>query len=146
MMRVGRIVTLAALCTGMAQAPGQAPQVPLGTWLGTVRQINNPNNRNSRPASLEVKKVPDPHWRWRSGEAEILSVTFRAQQDAFEVSTVTLDLRTFSFSFTHPEQGERIQCALAEQADGSYEGACTGAGFERQVTLRPPDTPPGPGR
>lgn len=122
----------------------RAQELKVGTWSGTVTQGNQ--NRNTRPASLEVKMVPDPHWRWRAGPKELLSVTFVTQGGSYELSDIRLEGGTLAYSFTFPLRGEKVNCELKRQADGSYEGDCAGGSYRRRVALTPPTDSPEPAK
>ncbi len=140
----GAVVVTAAALMGLLSTPVAGQEVPLGAWSGSV---SNPGsqNRGPQPASLDLKKVPDPHWRWRGGPRDVLTGIFVAGQAKFELSTIHFDGDTLAYAFTNDERDGRVQCELKRQMDGSYEGDCSGAGFRRHVLLRPPDNPPGPG-
>lgn len=132
------VVGMVTGCFMLRAIAASGQDVPVGMWNGTV---SNPNNRNTPPASLDLKKVPDPHWRWRAGPREVLQGTFAAANDKFEVGTVRLDGDTLAFTFANAERDSHVQCELKRQQDGGYEGACAGEGFNRRLMLRPPDAP-----
>jgi hypothetical protein len=125
----------------MLSVPVYGQELDVGTWSGSMMGVGQ--NRNSRPATLEVKMVPDAHWRWRGGPRELKSIDFVTPQGSYEVSGASLDAGTLSFSFTDRIRDDKIRCDLKRQADGSYEGDCSGGNFRRHVILRPPDAPPG---
>jgi hypothetical protein len=128
---------LAVVAWGLT-APASGQDMAVGTWSGTARREDRPA---TRPASLEIKRVPDPHWRWRGGSGEILGITFVVSGQSNDVDVMSLEAGTLSFSFTDPRgPGTRTHCTLKAQPDGSYEGRCSGTrGNFTLLTLRPPD-------
>ena len=119
-----------------------AQDLALGTWTGTVRNAP-PRNPNPRPASLVVKKGPDPHWRWRGGAQELLGIAFTYQQTTVEVGELRVADGRLSYSFADPGQDGTVACELKREADGSYAGECKGKEFGvRLVTLSPPEPDP----
>ena len=113
-----------------------AQELREGTWSGSQ---SNPNNGNTQAVSLEVKKIADPHWRWRASTEELLSATLIGRQGQFLVSEIRLDAEKLSYSYTL-RQGGRVNCNLTRQQDSSYAGDCVpqDGGGRRLVTLTPP--------
>ena len=113
-----------------------AQELPEGTWSGSQ---TNPNNGNTQTFSLEVKKIADPHWRWRASTEELLSATLTGRQGQFLVSDIQLDGEKLSYSYT-ARQGGRVNCNLTLQQGSSYAGECVrqDGGGRRLVTLTPP--------
>ncbi len=135
------------LCLGLSVAiacsvcpTALAEQLQVGTWSGTWANRGG-NNPRERPVTIEVKKTADPHWRWRSGEQELLDGTFvgaggttvRAQ-----ISDVSLDDASLSFSFRTGDL--KVNCRLVLNSDGDYEGDCVGEGGfgGKHLLLSPP--------
>ena len=119
----------------------QGEQLQEGTWSGSWV---NPKSNNPRPRSIsiEVKKGPDPHWRWRSGHGEVLTATFVGRNGLHsQLTNVQLDKGTLSYSFL---QGDAtVNCRLSLGEDGAYEGDCFGASLgRRHLTLAPPEDSP----
>ncbi len=113
-----------------------AQELPEGTWSGSQ---TNPNNGNTQIFSLEVKKIADPHWRWRASTEELLSATLTGGQFQVLVTDIQLDAEKLSYSYT-ARQGGRVNCNLTLQQGSSYAGDCVpqDGGGRRLVTLTPP--------
>ncbi len=113
-----------------------AQELPEGTWSGSQ---TNPNNGNTQIFSLEVKKIADPHWRWRASTEELLSATLTGGQLQVLVTDIQLDAEKLSYSYT-ARQGGRVNCDLTLQQGSSYAGECVrqDGGGRRLVTLTPP--------
>ena len=116
-----------------------AQQLEEGTWSGT-RIAMRANNPRPMRVSLEIKKTPDPHWRWRPAQGNVWNVTFVTPQRRFQVGDLQLDSRTFSFSY---RDEELVSCQLSRQADGTYEGECIteGSPDKTRITLAPSKIP-----
>lgn len=116
----------------------QGQQLQEGTWSGTMLRTN-PKGVPGQPrsVSLEVKKIPDPHLRWRPGKGEVLNVTHITPQGRFSVSDLHLEKGSLSFSY---RQESSVTCRLDRKPDGAYEGECIGEGATRawRLTLTPP--------
>lgn len=117
----------------------QGQELQEGTWSGTWVRMDRNNNPQGQGVSLEVKKVTDPHWRWRPGGGELLSVTFVVPQGRSQVSGLRLESGTLSYSFRRPVDDQTTECRLALRTDGTYEGDCVGP-QRFHVTLTPPET------
>lgn len=116
----------------------QGQEFQEGTWSGTsVRVGGRNNNPQAQRVSLEVKKIPDPHWRWRPGKGEVLNVTFIMPQGRAQVSDLRVEKGSLSFWY---RQEVLVTCRLDRQADDVYQGECVGDGDARRfrVTLTPP--------
>ncbi len=113
-----------------------AQELREGTWSGSQ---SNPNNGNTQAISLEVKKIADPHWRWRASTEELLSATLTGGQLQVLVTDIQLDAEKLSYSYT-ARQGGRVNCDLTLQQGSSYAGECVrqDGGGRRLVTLTPP--------
>lgn len=113
-----------------------AQELPEGTWSGSQ---TNPNNGNTQIFSLEVKKIADPHWRWRASTEELLSTTLTGGQLQVLVTDIQLDAEKLSYSYT-ARQGGLVNCNLTLQQGSSYAGECVrqDGGGRRLVTLTPP--------
>ena len=113
-----------------------AQELREGTWWGSQ---TNPNNGNTQAVSLEVKKIEDPHWRWRAGTEELLSATLIGPLGQYLVTEIRLDAEKLSYSYTR-RQGGRVNCNLILQQGSSYAGDCVrqDGGGRRLVTLTPP--------
>ena len=112
-----------------------AQELPEGTWSGSQ---TNPNNGNTQTFSLEVKKIADPHWRWRASTEELLSTTLTDRQGQLFVTDIQLDGEKLSYSYT-ARQGGLVNCNLTRQQGSSYAGECVRQDRERRlVTLTPP--------
>lgn len=134
------IVVTVALVYGFASF-AQAQDLQVGTWSGTMRNSTEAlGSARIRSVSIVIKKVPDPHWRWRS-TGDLTTATFiipdGGLQGSFELSSIVLKDGKLSYSFASTSD-EQVRCALARQADGSYEGDCTVGNFARHITLSPP--------
>jgi len=110
-----------------------------GTWSGTWVRVDRNNNPQGQGVSLEVKKVPDPHWRWRPAGGELLTATFVVQQGRSQVSALRSENGTLSYSFRRPVDDQPTECRLALRTDGTYEGECIGP-QRFHVSLTPPET------
>ena len=132
----GAIVVTVLLGCGLASSV-QAQDLQVGTWSGTMRNSTvAPGQARTRPVSLVIKKAPDPHWRWRT-MGDLTTATFMIPQGSFELSSIVLKDGKLSYSFASTND-EQARCGLTRQADGSYEGDCTGGDFARHITLSPP--------
>jgi hypothetical protein len=135
---VGACVASGLIATAR-QSASEPGDVPVGTWTGTGR-ISAPNIRNPVPAphNLVVQRLADPHWRWRGGPKEILTIGVRGRGagGAYEVSRVEYRGKTLSYSYTRPA-GD-VTCSLVRQDDERFEGDCVGAGFNAHVILTQP--------
>ena len=126
----------------------QGQELQEGTWTGTATRFNQRQNQvQSQPASLEVKRVPDPHWRWRPGGGELLSVKFVVQlgnrAQPAQVSGFRLENGTLTYSYQQDDA--EVSCRLNVRKDGAYEGDCVvvgvggaGKGGWGHLTLTPP--------
>ena len=115
----------------------QAQELQEGTWSGTLTLQNQ-----GQALSVEVKKITDPHWRWRAGTEEVLSATLTFPLGQVPLSEIRLEGEQLSYSFTVPQIGAKVSCGLTLQAEGSYDGECAvegGGGPTIQVTLTPPE-------
>ncbi len=65
-----------------------AQELREGRWSGSR---TNPDNGNTQAISLEVKKIADPHWRWRASTEELLSTTLTDSQGQVLVTDIQLD-------------------------------------------------------
>ena len=135
MLIVAVLTTLAP--AGWFSSTLRAEELEEGTWSGSLRLGNQ-----SLPANLEVKRVQDPHWRWRPGGEKVLSVT----QGGQPVSDILLESGKLTYSAGLPPLiGGRINCSLELQEDGTYAGTCVLEGEEvgqaAQITLTPPAGP-----
>ena len=136
------VMTIASVVLGLALvSPALAEDLKVGTWSGTSTRVNAGGNRQTRPAFLEVKIVPDPHWQWRGGAKDLLNASFGVQQQRSELSAVRFEGGVLFFAFTQPEQDQRVQCDLKRQTDGTYEGDCRGGPQFHLVLTPPPDAP-----
>ena len=118
----------------------RADDLPLGTWTGFVRVLpRQPGGAvRNNPATLEIKKVPDPFSRWR-GTSEILSALFVRGNNRAEVSGIELTDTKLVFSFLAGEDSQGMShCELVKRPTGSFEGMCTRLD-NRIVVLSPPD-------
>lgn len=116
-----------------------AQELPEGNWSGSQ---TNPNNGNTQAIFLEVKKIADPHWRWRASTEELLSATLTGGQLQVLVTDIQLDAEKLSYSYT-ARQGGLVNCNLTLQQGSSYAGECVrqDGGGRRLVTLTPPTDP-----
>ena len=92
--------------------------------------------------TFEVKKVPDPHSRWRPGKGELLSITATFSRGS-EGSVPWSDIRLESekLSFWVPLRSLKLACSLRLEQGGGYAGECTGQGDEGlagSITMTPP--------
>ena len=141
-MRASILAIVGVASLGLVlSVPAYSQDLQVGNWSGTMMGVGQ--NRNSRPASLEVKLIPDPHWLWRGGPRDMRSVVLVTAQGSYDVGTASLDTDTLSFTFTERLHEDRVRCELKKQTDGSYEGGCSGGNFNQRLILRPPDAPPG---
>ena len=148
-----RMKTTAIVCACVAsgvlaaaqQSASDSEQIPVGTWQGTGR-ISGPNIRNPMPFphNLFVQKLTDPHWRWRGGPKEVLSVAVRGRgagaaggpAGSLDVARVEYRGSTLTYSYARP-QGD-VTCNLTRQSEDRFEGSCAGAGFSAEVVLTQP--------
>lgn len=111
----------------------------LSTWSGTIQNVNSRGvvNAVKNPASIEIKKIADPHWRWRDA-GDLTIATFIVPMGGFELGTFVQTDQKLSYSFNSiDEDDQKVQCELTRRADGAYEGDCSGANFRRLVVLNP---------
>ena len=122
----------------------QAQELQEGTWTGTLVRAPRAGGNNPQPqrVSLEVKKIPDPLWRWRPGRGEVLEVVFVVPQRRAPVTDLVIGKASLSFS--HQREDIQVNCRLDLQPDGAYEGDCVGDGDARtfRLTLTPPKAAP----
>jgi hypothetical protein len=138
-MKIFAVVAIMAVLTAPAR-PAWADDLPLGDWTGFGLNLFG-NNANRQPASLAIKKVPDPHVLWRGGSGELTSAVFQVQNvnNRFELGSISLTADALSFSFSHPDRQEPVSCMLRLQPkEGTYVGECLG----RRITLMPPSPAP----
>ena len=138
---VGKLAAAAGVfaISACLSAPVAAQDLREGEWSGTIRNTP-PRNANPRPASLIVEKGPDPHWRWRGGANEIVTITFTAAQLTAEVAEIRLADGRLTYSFDVPDGTEDDgSCELSAQPDGRYEGQCQQIFNGVLITLTPPD-------
>ncbi len=115
-----------------AQEVTSSQELQEGTWSGTLRGIGN---RGPQDLIFEVKRIPDPHARWRSGTGEVLSVTLLPQQGRgsrrgpMPLSDVRLQGETLSYRVTIL----KLDCSLMRQADGNFAGECVNEEDEGQI-------------
>ena len=131
-------LAIALAWSSLATLQGQ--QLQEGTWSGSWVNLSSDSNNRTRSVSIEVKKGPDPHWRWRSGHGEVLSATFGRRGGRSQLSNVQLDKETLSYSFQYGDA--TVNCRLSLREDGAYEGDCVGEGGKprrRHITLSPPE-------
>jgi hypothetical protein len=113
-----------------------AQQIPAGTWTGTALSLRGRNNQQARPASIEVKKTADPHWRWRPGGGDLLSTTFAVANARWTVGDLQFDGRVLSYWAMREES--KITCKLELQPEKNYLGECIGESTRLRVNLSPP--------
>lgn len=134
-----RLALVIAVAWSFASSSGlQGQELREGTWSGTVIRTGRQGVPGQpRSVSLEVKKIPDPHLRWRPGKREVLNVTHITPQGRFSVSDLRLEKESLSFSY---RQESSVTCRLDRKPDGAYEGECIGEGATRawRLTLTPP--------
>ncbi len=141
MVRWGLTAALAA-CFPFAAA-GEELQV--GSWSGTWTNSSPNGNQRPRDVSIEVKMTADPHWRWRGEKREVLNAKLlggpRGNQGGSALSDVQLDNGALSFSFQVGDS--QVDCLLARQDDGTFEGECKGTSRQAgRVLLSPPEAAP----
>ena len=122
----------------------QAQELQEGTWTGTLLRAPRQGGNNPQPqrVSLEVKKIPDPLWRWRPGRGEVLEVVLVVPQ--LRAPVTDLEIGKTSLSFSYQRDDIQINCRLNHQPDGAYEGECVGEGDPRKfrLSLTPPKAAP----
>src|SRR5215212_8532739 len=95
-----------AILIGSAPLLIHAQQLVVGTWSGTVRNATGAlRNANTRPASIVIKKVPDPHWRWRT-TGDVTTATFSVANGSYELSSIVLKDGKLEYSFASPTKDE----------------------------------------
>ncbi len=112
-------------------------------WSGSVRNAPNPQNPNAnpnvRPATVAIRKIPDPHWRWRGGSKDLPMRVFNLQNQPIPVNSFALDNDQLTFEYTRTPQEDQVKCSLARQTDGQFAGVCRASGnFSLLITLTPP--------
>jgi hypothetical protein len=118
-------------------------------WTGTLRNAPTPRNPspnpNPRPVTLSLRKMADPHWRWRGGDKEIDVRMFALPNQSLTLSAFDQVGDQLSFSATRPN-GTDMTCNLTRQDSGRFEGRCgQGGGTPNQLLeLVPPgaEAPP----
>jgi len=125
-------------------------RLSVSRWTGTAQNINGQGvvNSNRSQVLMEVKQVPDPHWRWRDvGELTVVNFIVGGNGGGtYETNSFTPGDKELSFTFSRttddePGRDDSVQCVLPRRADGAYEGDCKGGGFRRHLTLTPPAAP-----
>ncbi len=104
-----------------------AQELQEGTWSGTLTGLGG-GGRGPQDVIFEVKRIPDPHARWRSGTGEVLSVALLPQgrltrlrgPGPMPLSDVRLKGETLSYRVTILQ----LDCSLMRQADGNFAGEC----------------------
>ena len=131
MRKLARVLAILGMMTGFASTLA-AQDLKSGKWAITVIQPNG----NTVNITLEVKRVPDPHVRWRIGTPELVTYSAMRGQNLLPLRDVRLEGEKFSFL----AQGPVNKCDLNLQKDGSYAGECVGEnGQQRAITMRPPE-------
>jgi len=130
------VVFVTALILSPAGASAQEKKE--GTWTGTHQRTDG-QNRPVQKVTVDVKKVPDPHWAWRPTAAEVWSVTFngppvgRAQVGNFRLEAGTM-------TFYYMRQDLLYECTLRQQPSDAFSGRCDSDGSNQsfRITLNPP--------
>lgn len=118
------------------------------TWTGTVRNApsqRNPNpNPNIRQVTIGMRKMPDPHWRWRGGAKELTFRTFNLPNQSFPLNEFDVADDRLRYSYSQPGPGGEVTCTLARQPEGPFAGVCRreAGAILFLVELKPP-APPG---
>lgn len=119
-----------------AQETASSQEIREGTWLGSLTRPNG----SAMGVTFEVKKVPDPHSRWRPGKGELLSITAtfsRGFLGSVPLSNIRLESETLSFWIPF----RKLACSLRLEQGGDYAGECTGAdGLAGALIMSPPLT------
>jgi hypothetical protein len=112
-----------------------AQELQEGKWSGTRVQPNG----NVQNITFEVKRIPDPHARWRLGPVVILTATIAVGQNKVPLKDILLDGESLSYAFIQPNRAE-FRCSLMRQKDGSFTGKCTRMDNAEvaQITMVPP--------
>lgn len=132
------VVVLVTALSLLSSAGASAQEMQEGTWTGSHQRTDG-NNRQIQKVTVEVKKVPDPHWAWRPTAAEVWSVTFngppvgRAQVGNFRLEAGTM-------TFYYMRQDLQYECTLQQQPSDAFTGRCAsdGTGQVFRITLSPP--------
>lgn len=137
MNRAAVLLSLVIALAWFFSAALQGQELQEGTWSGTQLRLGARNPGQPRNVSIEVKKIPDPHLRWRPGKGEVWNVTHITPQGRFSVSDLHLEKESLSFSY---RQESLVTCRLDRKPDGAYEGECIAEGDARKtrLTLTPP--------
>ena len=108
-----------------------AQELQEGKWtVGLTREGRTLN------LTLEVKRIPDPHDRWRPGTGQLVTITAMRGQNVVTVIDVRLDGEKLSYRFVGGPGGLGA-CNLTRQKDGSYAGECVGADERTRVPITP---------
>ena len=135
---MNQLVMLVAMCGLLSAAGASAQEMKEGTWTGTHQRTDG-NNRPVQKVTVEVKKVPDPHWAWRPTATEVWSVTFngppvgRAQVGNFRFEAGTM-------TFYYMRQDLLYECKLQQQPSDAFIGGCASDATNQafRITLNPP--------
>ncbi len=135
---MNRLVMLVVVFGLLSAVAASAQDMKEGTWTG-VHQRTDGNNRQVQKITVDLKKVPDPHWAWRPSAAEVWSVTFsgppvgRAQVGSFRVEAGTM-------TFNYMRQDLLYECKLQQQPSDAFIGRCASEGTDQafRITLNPP--------
>jgi len=115
---------LAVALMAAATGPAAAQQLPYGGWTGTM----------TPPGGQPINVM------YEVGELDgVLTIVMRALmvQEVIPFRDIRVEADALVFWW---EPGIRVDCRLARQTNGSYEGPCTagGAGGAGALTMVPP--------
>lgn len=88
-----------------------------------------------------MRKLPDPHWRWRGDGKTIDTRVFVQMNQSIPLASFALDGDQLTFDYGQGPQAIRWVCSLTRQADGQFAGGCrpeTGNNPGLFITLTPP--------
>ena len=115
-------------------------------WSGTLRNLPPPNanpnfNPNPRPATVAIRQIADPHWRWRGDGKQTATRVFVQANQATPLNTFNVTPDKVSFTYSQGPQSVPWSCDLAKQPDGQFAGICrpgNGGNQRLGLTLAPP--------
>jgi hypothetical protein len=135
MRKLARIPATVGMMIGLAATLG-AQELQDGKWTLRVTQPNG----NIVNITLEVKRGPDPHTRWRLGSGQLVAYTATRGENVFPLTDVRLEGDKLTWS----AQGPITQCSLTRQKDGGYAGECLGPDKRPRPITMLPAPPPAP--
>ena len=130
MRKLACVVAALGMMMGLASAL-VAQELQEGKWTMTFSFANG----NTSIWTLDVKRIPDPHDRWRLGTGPLVTFTVTQGQRVLPV-----DVRLDGEKLAYFAEGARPvdRCSMTRQKDGRYAGECVGPeGGRASITMLP---------